>query len=135
MKLKDIAGNHIISIDVAAQATAGTAEAMGGHMVPFACTVTAVQWVPDAAVTANDTNYAVLALQNGGAAGTATTEIAQRSYAATNSVARTAESLTLSATAANLLLAAGDLLVVDRSIAASGLATPKGVLNVTVQAR
>lgn len=134
-KLRDLQGDHFLVVPVAAEGTAGTAEAFTGPPAPFKCKVTAVTWVPNAAVTANGTNYATLALQNGGATGTGTTNIASRSYAATNSVARTAEALTLNATAANLNLAAGDILVVDRSVAASGVATPGGVFIATIQAR
>lgn len=135
MKLKDIAGDHVISIPIAAQATAGNADSFGGVQVPFACTVQSVQWVPQAAVTANGTNYATLELRNGGATGASTTAVATRSYAATNSVALTAEAVTLSGTAANLNLAAGDILYVDRAVSGTGVATPKGQFNVVVRAR
>lgn len=135
MKLKDIAGDHVLSIPIAAQSTAGTPDSFGGVRVPFACTVQSVGWTPQAAVTANGTNYVVLSLLNGGQTGASTTSVATRSYAATNSVALTAEAMTLSGTAANLNLAEGDILYVDRAVTASGVATPKGTVNVVVRAR
>lgn len=93
-------------------------------------TITGGVWIPDAAVTANGTNFSVLSVRNRGAADAGTALPLTRSYAATNSVARIAEAMTPDGTAANLLCAAGDVLTVQRIATASGLVLPAGLLIV-----
>lgn len=126
--LQDVPGVHSFTFSVAGQSTAATNDDFVGPVIPFACQVTAVYWTPAAAITADGTNYFDLTLQNG------STVVATRSYIATNSVALTKESMTLSATAANLLLAAGDVITAKKTKAASGLAMPDGSITVEVQA-
>ena len=132
--LKDLAGNHCTEIYVAGQATAATVDEFTGFRAPFRCTVTAVYWVPKAAITANGTNYFTLTVRNR-VAGAGTALPAQRSYAATNSVALTPEAMTLSSTASDLELAEGDLLTVEKLVTASGLAMPAGTVQVYYKAR
>lgn len=132
-KLHDLAGNHVIHIHLPVR-TILAADSVGFVRVPFDCTVTAADLTPGAAVTADATHYASISIRNGGATGTGTTEITSRSWAATNSVAKTKESLTLSATAANLVLAEGDILVITAATAGNGLVTPSCGVNLTVQA-
>ncbi|MFJ8818204.1 hypothetical protein [Amycolatopsis thermoflava] len=131
-QLSEIRGDHVLQIDYAAQA-AGASETPVG-VVPFNAKVTRVQWVPGAAVTANGTNYTTLNLRNR-AAGVGSAVAASRSYAATNSSAQVPEDLTLSGTASDLLLAKGDVLSIDKTIAGTGLATPAGKVVVYLQAR
>jgi hypothetical protein len=58
-----------------------------------------------------------------------------RSYIATNSVARIKETMTVSATAADLLVANGDVLTVQRIATASGLALPVGLIELAYRLR
>ncbi len=86
--------------------------------------------VPAAAVTADGTNFATYTLTRHTAGGSAAT-VATRAWSATNSVALTEESMSLSGTAANLLLTAGDTLTIVKTVAASGLLIPAVLLVVT----
>lgn len=135
-QLAEISGNHTLRIQVpVAMAAAGTDDETVGVVVPFNCTVTAVRWVPAAAVTANGTNYTTVGLRNRKADASGAALPATRSYAATNSVAFVPESMTLSATAADLLLAAGDVLTLQRLHTASGVVVPAGSIDVSVKIR
>lgn len=86
--------------------------------------VVSLQLVPRAAITANGTNFATATLQNKGPQGSGSTAMASRAWSATNSVAGTKESGTLSGTAANLEFKQGDQLVYVHSSAGTGLALP-----------
>ena len=132
--LADIPGNHILRIPVAAaMASASTDDETVGVTVPFKATVKSVKWVPAAAVTANGTNYTTVSVRNRKADASGSALPASRSYAATNSVAFVAEAMTLSGTASDLALAAGDVLTVQRIHTASGVSVPAGLVEVTVQ--
>lgn len=79
--------------------------------------VKSVYWVPNDAVTANGTNYAVMTLTNV----TQTQTIATRSWAATNSVAGTAEQQTTPTGLAGVV-AQGDTLKLAKTDPGTGLA-------------
>ncbi len=101
----------------------------GLWIAPHNCTITSVKLVPDAAITANASHFLAFTLKNGA------TSVATRSWAATNSVAATAESMTLSATLANRNLTAGDTITLDRAVTGNGLASPRMGMVITVQVR
>jgi len=101
--------------------------------VPWNAKITAVKWVPHAAVTADVTDYTDITVLNK-ASGAGTAVVATRSYAAVDSVAFTPESMTLG-TAANLLVSANQLLTLTNVNTASGLALPDGHVRVTVRIR
>lgn len=132
MQLKEMGGNlkHQMFVE-----TTGNAASTGGgvaFVAPHKLTVVAASLVPLAAITANGTDYAIITLTRHTAGATATT-VATRSWIATNSVAHTEESMTLSATAANLILAAGDTLAPLKTVAGNGLVIPNFLLVVTYQ--
>lgn len=134
--LSDIPGTHVIRLQVAAaMAAAGTDDELAHAVVPFNATVTAVKWVPAAAVTADGTNFTTLSVRNRKADASGAALPATRSYAATNSVAHVPESMTLSGTAADLSLAAGDVLTVQRLHSGTGVVVPAGVVEVSVKWR
>lgn len=115
--------------------TTGNAASTGGgvqFVAPHKLTVVAATLIPHAAITANGTDYAILTLTRHTAGASATT-VATRSWAATNSVAHTEESMTLSGTAANLILAQGDTLAILKTVAGNGLVIPNVLLVVTYQ--
>jgi len=114
---------------------AGTAAERPLIVLPFGVQIVSVTWIPSAAVTANGTNFATLSLRNRGAAGAGAAVPATRSYAATNSVAQVAESMTLSGTAADLLAAAGDVLTLGIAHSGSGLVIPAGLVQLAVRQR
>lgn len=121
-----------VVLDVPGQATAGTADEFIVFAAPFAGRVVRVQWVPEAAVTANGTNYFTLRVRNRGGAGTGNVEMATRSYAATNSTAFVAETATLHATEANRRFASGDVITVEKVNTGTGLIMPPGVVILSI---
>lgn len=131
---KELRGDRTFVLAVPGQGTAGTVDEFSGVVAPFNLKITDVKWIPAAAVTANGTNYFTLTLRNR-TTGAGTALPAQRSYAATNSVAFVAEAMTLSSTAADLNVAAGDVLTVEKLVTGTGLAMPDGVVQVTYRAR
>lgn len=133
-QLSEISGDHVFLIPVAGQGTAGTADEFAGFNAPWNCTVTAVKWTPTAAITANGSNYFTLRVRNR-TTGAGDTEIATRAYSATNSSAFTTEDATLSSTAANLNIAEGDHITVEKVNTGTGLAMPDGVVQVHVKVR
>jgi hypothetical protein len=92
--------------------------------------ITAVTLVPSAAITANGTNFATYTLYRH-TAGASATSVATRAWSATNSVALTAEAMTLSGTAANLLLTAADTLTMTKTEDGSGLIIPSMLVVVS----
>lgn len=101
---------------------------------PFAGTITAVTYTPDAQLTGADTESRTLTVVNKGADGNGTTNIATKAFVNTvnaNDFDETA--LTLNATAANLVVAAGDVIAfVSTHIGSTGLADPGGKVRVTI---
>lgn len=133
----DIPGNHIARTEISAQATAGNADAWSVFKAPANATVTSVTWIPDVNVTGANTNNFALQLINKGAAGAGTTGITTvKTYASgTNSAAFVGEALTLSSTATDLQLAAGDVIAFVRTVNGTGLASPHGQLEVAYTIR
>ena len=130
MQLKELSGSQLHQAYVPAQATLGTDDNWPVFQAPRALTVTAVTFVPSDAITANATHYSIYTLTRY-TAGASGASVATRSWVATNSVASTPEALTLSGTAANLVLAAADTLEVVKTHAGNGLVIPDGLLVVT----
>ena len=124
---------RVVEADVPAVSTAGNDDDTVVTQAPFDCTVTAVQYVPEAAITGADTNSRTVSLVNKGAAGSGTTTVA--SLALTNGVNATAndeKAITLSGTAANLVLAAGDTLLWRSIHVGTGIADPGGLVRITL---
>jgi hypothetical protein len=125
----------------AAAANGATAAATAVQVPIMTCDrpvkVVGARVVPGAAMTANDTNYVTLTIRNRGALGVATTTLAARAWtvAGGNSVAGLAETLTLSATEADLLAAAGDVLTAQWSHTGTGLAIPAGLVELLYRLR
>jgi hypothetical protein len=130
--LQDVPGTHYAYAYIPGQATAGTADTWPVFYAPANCTITSIDWVPAAAVTGDNTNYFSLAVQNKGTAGSGSTAVTStKAYTTgTDSVAHDGEALTLSATAANLNVASGEVLALVRTVAASGLAQPDGLVRI-----
>jgi hypothetical protein len=124
---------RVIEESVPAVTTAGNSDDTVLAQSPYAGTVSAVQYVPEAAITGAATNNRTVSLVNKGQAGSGTTVVATLTFASgTNATANNEVSLTLSSTAADLVVAEGDTLQ-WRSIAnGTGLADPGGIARVTV---
>lgn len=130
MQFKEMRGPVTHQAYVPSQATLGTVDNWPVFRTAYDCQITAVTFIPSAAITANATHNSIYTLTRYTAGASATT-VATRSWAATDSVAETPEAMTLSATAANLLLTAADTLSVVKSITGNGLVIPDGLLVIT----
>jgi hypothetical protein len=112
--------------DHAAQATAGTTESFVIGEAQINATVTEVSIVPNGPLTADATNNRVFTITNTGQAGAGVVAIATLStnIAGGNWVAFDEKLATLSGTAANLVIAAGDVLSCVETIGGTGVAHP-----------
>jgi hypothetical protein len=117
-----------LSESITATIPAATKEALQDQVIgeaPFDGVVNSVVIVPEAALTANATNYRTFRVVNKGQGGSGTTVVATF---ATDTVttddlkAFDEKVIPLSGTAADLVVKAGDVLAVDESKAAEGVA-------------
>jgi hypothetical protein len=131
----DDTSGYVRSVEIPAVSAADTSTVVMPEGMPYDARVTRVDIVPRAAITANGTNFATIAVQNKGSLGSGTTNIATRTWSAGNSVAGTKETLALNVTAANLELKAGDQLQVVHTSTGTGLALPAISVMVTYLAR
>ena len=101
---------------------------------PKAGRVTSVSYTPEAAITGNTTESRTLTLVNKGAAGAGTTTVATLAFTTgVNGVAFDERAFTLSATAADRVVAAGDVLAaVSTHVGSTGLADPGGQVRVEI---
>lgn len=127
---------RVIEADVPAVSTAGNDDDTVVAQAPFDCTVTAVQYVPEAAITGANTNTRVVSLVNKGQAGSGTTTVATLQFdSGVNAAANDEKTITLSGTAANLDLSAGDTLQWRSVHVGTGITDPGGIIRVTVSRR
>lgn len=128
---------RVIEADVPAVSTAGNDDDTLVTQAPFACTVTAVEYVPEAAITGAATNHRTFSLVNKGAAGSSSTTVASLAFdsGSVTATANNEKAITLSATAANLDLAAGDTLLWRSIHIGTGITDPGGLVRVTVARR
>lgn len=111
---------------------AGSDDSLVIGEVPFDATVIGVSYTPEAAMTGDNTNKRVFTLVNKGQSGSGTTVIATLDMiTGVNGVAFDEKPMTLSVTAADLLLVAGDILAFVSTHVASGIADPGGLVQVT----
>lgn len=111
--------------DVAAAAAA--ADASGAYVkAPYAGTVSAASFIPATTLTGANTDSRTIQLFNRGQAGSGTTLVASKAFTSgVNAAADDETSLTLSATAADLVVAEGDVLeFVSLHVGGTGLAGP-----------
>ncbi len=133
--LHDIPGSHeLCSTRIPAVANTSDDKVVVGVAL-FDCTVTSVVVAHDAAITGQDTNTFTGSIFNGGSDGTGVVSVAAKQYVDTVDGAVWADTLTLSSTAANLNLSAGDIILYDKTEIGTGLTDPAKCVIVTVQAR
>lgn len=95
-------------------------------------TVTLVQYIPHATQNGADTNSRTLTLFRRGSDGTGTTVVATLPLTnGVNLVDNVAKTIPLSGTAANLLLAAGEVMEFSSAAVGTGIADPGGRVIVT----
>jgi hypothetical protein len=137
MKLKDIQGE--VKLMEAHVASTGNAASTGGQAVgrvPFRAVVTAVKFIADAAVTGATATEATLTLTNRTGAGLGSTAVAAKSFiTGEDMVAFAPEDITVSGTAANLDVAEGDVLTIDKTVTSTGTLIPAGTVVVYGKAR
>jgi hypothetical protein len=105
------------------------------YQCPRAGTVSAVTYATVTAITGANTNTRSASLVNKGQAGTGTTVVATLQFdSGVNTVANVPKALNLSATPANLAVAAGDVLQWQSTHVGTGIADPGGLLQLTVAA-
>jgi len=125
----EVRGIQFHEINLESIGAAGVAGNLPAFRAPAKCQIVSAALVPSAAITADPTNNSIYTLTRH-TAGAAATPVATRSWAAGNSVALTEEAMTLSGTAANLLLAAADTLSVVKTVGGTGLVIPNLLLVV-----
>lgn len=113
-------------------ASAVGADAAVAVVAPFAGTVTAVTYIPVSTITGADTNSRTLAVTNKGQAGAGSTAVASKAFTNTvNATGYDETAITLNGTAANLVVADGDVLACTSTHVGTGIADPGGVFRVT----
>lgn len=118
---------------VAPQATAASNLNTNVIRCDSAGTVSSVTYAPVTAITGANTNTRSVSLVNMGQTGVGTTVIATIQYnSGVNAAASDENAVTLSATPANLVVAAGDILQWRSTAVATGIADPGGLVMVTI---
>ena len=124
---------QVIERNVPAVSTAGNDDDTVLGQAPFACTVTSVQYVHEAGITGAATNNRTVSLVNKGQEGSGTTTVATLAFdSGVTAAANDEKAITLSGTAANLVLAAGDTLQWRSIHVGTGITDPGGVVRVTI---
>jgi hypothetical protein len=127
---------RVIEANVPPVSTAGATDDTVVGVAPFDCTVTAVEYVPEAAITGAATNHRTFHLVNKGQAGSGSTSVATLAFDnGVNATANNERAITLSGTAANLDLAEGDTLQWRSVAVGTGITDPGGLVRISVARR
>jgi len=119
-------GIHNVQVPTLAHAAATATELIASHTFTQACRLRGAHWVPFAAVTGVDTHTTHLNLQNRGAAGTGTTELANLDF--TDALdAAIAVPLTMSSSLTTAIVA-GATIALQAEKVGNGLLIPAGML-------
>lgn len=133
MKLQDLSGPQTVRVSTpVAWATADTEGEEPVFVAPYNIKIVGARFLSKAAITADGTNHSVITLKNKGAAGSGTTAIASHAFDTTTTddlAAYTEVELTLSATAANLLVSAGHAVTAHKTTPGTGIALT-GVIEI-----
>lgn len=121
-------------VPVQPQATVGSDLNTNVYACPRAGTLSAVTYATVTAITGANTNTRSVSLVNKGT-GAGTTVMATLQFdSGVNTTANAPKTITLSATPANLQVAAGDVLQWQSTHIGTGIADPGGLLQVTIAA-
>lgn len=116
-------------------ATAGNDLNTNIGVAPTSGVVTAVGYATVTAITGANTNTRSVSLVNKGQAGAGTTVIATLQFnSGVNTTASDEKVITLSSTAADLVVTAGDVLQWQSTHVNTGIADPGGLVTVTINA-
>lgn len=123
-------------VPVQPQATAGSNLNTVVMVVPRDGTISAVTYTTVTAVTGANTNTRSVSLINKGAAGSGSTVIATLQFnSGVNTSAAVPRTITLSSTAADLNVVAGDVLQWQSTAVGTGIADPGGLVAITAGAK
>lgn len=112
--------------------TAGNDDTSVIGIAPYDGVVASVTYIPKSTITGAATNNRTIAVVNKAQDGSGATSVASLSFGnGTNATAFDEKALTLSATAADLVVAKGDVLVFTSTHAGTGIADPGGVVVVS----
>jgi hypothetical protein len=113
--------------------TAGNDQNNESFVAEYAGVVTSVTYTPNATITGAATNNRTVNLVNKGQTGVGTTVIATLNFGnGTNATAGDEKAITLSGTAANLVVASGDVLEWQSVHIGTGITDPGGLVKVTI---
>lgn len=131
----EIAGTKTVRLMLPGQATAGTADEWPVFKPKRNAKILAVRFTPKSALTHDGTNFFTMNLRNRGQADAGTTAIATHALSAGDVAARAVDTLTMSATATDANVNAGDQLTVEKVNSGTGMALPIGSLEIDYQER
>jgi hypothetical protein len=124
---------RVIDTQLPAVATVGNDATTVIGIAREAGVVSGVSYVTATAITGANTNSRTIAVVNKGAAGSGSTSVASTAYVTgVNTTALAENALTLSGTAANLVVAVGDVLVATSTHVGTGIADPGGLVRVSI---
>jgi hypothetical protein len=129
MQFKELGGTLWLHVNIESTGNAASTGNLPLAQFPLDAVIDALVITPSAAVTADGTNNAVYTFTRHTAGASAAT-VATRTWASGNSVALTPETLTLSATAANLVMTAGDTLTAVKTAGGTGLVIPNMLVRI-----
>ena len=137
-RFTQIPGTNSMSAAVASQTGGGSTayDVVFPNEWEASVVVNGAYYVPNSAVTASRTDNFAIQLINVGAAGSGTTAVTSAltiNLTQGNLVALKPVALTVSTTAANLVVASGSVLVLKKTENGSGLTMPAGKVVVTYQ--
>lgn len=124
MFFKDLLGTHRFVTKLPTElATAATVDEFVAFRAPFNLTVTAVRYLPAAALTGATATEVTLAVKNRALDGAGSTEIAALSFITTvDAVAFDEKEIPLSGVAADQDVLEGELVTIEKSVTSTGLA-------------
>jgi hypothetical protein len=123
----------VTKLAVEVQALAVGADSTIVARVPYAGKITGVTYAPIVAMTGAATNNRTHAVVNKGQSGSGTTSVASLSYGnGTDAAAFDEKTITLTTTAADKVVAAGDILAVSSTHVGTGIADPGGTMFIEI---
>jgi hypothetical protein len=128
--IHDLPGNHTAFVIIHAHAAATATESIPIFVAPFACKLMSVTVTPAAAATGDNTNRTNINLQNGGTAGTGTTELGNLDYA-TGTDAAVGVPQTVYSSTTGTALAAGSVLKAVYEKVGNGVALGANLVTIT----
>lgn len=119
---------------IPASTAANAAQDLAIGEAPFAGTVTAVTFTPEANITGQATNFRTFRVLNKGADGNGSTVVASQAFDSGGVAEEDFDEMAipLSGTPANLVVAAGDILAWDETVTGTGLSSPGGKVQVEI---